>query len=64
MSQYVAIKRIVFKAHYSFSKAASFLGLGADSIVPVETDARGVLRADRLDELIGVDIQKVFSGIN
>ena len=54
-----AITHVVFKAHYSFSKAASFLGLGADGIVQVETDNRGLMRADRLDELITLDLEKV-----
>lgn len=49
-----------FKAHYSFSKAASFLGLGVDSVVYIETNERGIMKTDKLTEMINLDIEKVF----
>lgn len=46
------------EAHYSFSKAASFLGLGVDSVVYIETNERGIMKTDKLTEMINLDIEK------
>lgn len=39
-------------AHYSMSRAASILGMGADNVVAVDTDSYGRINQDRLDEFL------------
>ncbi|XP_061177418.1 cysteine sulfinic acid decarboxylase-like [Saccostrea echinata] len=38
------------EAHYSIVKGASFLGFGEKNIIKVETDERGMMKADVLDQ--------------
>ncbi|XP_071101521.1 cysteine sulfinic acid decarboxylase-like [Haliotis cracherodii] len=42
------------EAHYSLQKSASFLGFGTDSLVSVETDEKGKMRVDDLENKIKV----------
>lgn len=53
---------IIFQGHYSLIKGAMFLGIGAKSVVMVESDQRGRMKPDALDLQITNDIEKV-SGI-
>lgn len=39
-------------AHYSIEKMASFMGMGSENVIKIETDARGKMRLDHLEQEI------------
>ncbi|MBB6350508.1 pyridoxal phosphate-dependent decarboxylase family protein [Nonomuraea muscovyensis] len=49
-------------AHYSVSRAASILGLGQRSLVPLETDALGRIDVTRLPDVSGKRVMALVAG--
>ncbi|XP_005094033.1 cysteine sulfinic acid decarboxylase [Aplysia californica] len=47
--------------HYSLKKAAGYLGLGSDNVVPVKTDEQGRILTDDLEQKIQEDLQKGYA---
>ena len=55
---------VFFQGHYSITKGAMFLGMGSKSVVKVETDERGIMKADDLERLLVRDKANVGIFIN